>query len=223
MTNTDTSTTDVNLPQLFGREGSHYTRVARIFAHEAGLLPGKDFVFMPIADLGNLDPSAYGGHPALKLPSLLTDEGVLTGTLNICRAFARDGARRLRVVWPEDGQGLLLANAHELVAHTMQTAVQLAFGTQVARLDGENIYFRKARIGLHGALGWIDGWLSAILAALPPRDLSFLEVSLFCAWEHLRFRNTLSLEGYPEIAAYAEKFGARASAIATPYRFVPPI
>lgn len=218
-----TTNSDTALPQLFGREGSHYTRVARIFAHEAGLSPGKDFAFVPIADLGNLDPAAYGGHPALKLPSLLTDEGVLTGTLNICRVFARNGARALRVVWPEDGQGLLLANAHELVAHMMQTAVQLAFGTQVARLDGENIYFRKARVGLHGALGWIDGWLSAILTALPPRDLSFLEVSLYCGWEHLRLRNTLNLEGYPEIAAFAESFSARASAQATPYRFQPPI
>ena len=91
---------------------------------------------------------------------------------------------------------------------------------QVAGLDGENLYFTKAAAGMAGALGWLDANLERLLAMLPPRDISLLEAGLFCLVDHLRFRG-----GAPAGAAlssFAEAFGQRASAVATPYRFDPP-
>lgn len=47
----------------------------------------------------------------------------------------------------------------------------------------------KLRGSLLGTTGWLERNASAVLAApAPDRDLSFLEVSLFCLVEHLEFR-----------------------------------
>jgi hypothetical protein len=55
-----------------------------------------------------------------------------------------------------------------------------------------------------------------------PRDLSVFEVTLFCLVEHLPFRGTLPLTPYPALRQFAEEFGARASAEATPYEYDSP-
>jgi hypothetical protein len=61
------------------------------------------------------------------------------------------------------------------------------------------------------------------LEASRASQTSLLEASLFCLVEHLRFRNTLDLAPYPNLVAFAQKFGERKSANATPYVFdVPP-
>ena len=59
----------------------------------------------------------------------------------------------------------------------------------------------------------------AIQTLPPERDLSFLEVSLFCLVEHLQFRQVVSLDPYPALRAFAQRFGARTSARATAYAF----
>lgn len=53
--------------RLYGRGGSHYTRVARMISHEARVEIG----FAPVSLLST-GPEAYAGHPALK-PSPSSD------------------------------------------------------------------------------------------------------------------------------------------------------
>src|SRR5690349_7327770 len=98
---------------LVGRSSSHHTRIARIFAAELEVPCELEVV----RDLMSLDPADYAGNPALKLPSLRTDEGTWFGALPICRELARRSARALTdltIVWPEHLLDPLPVNAQEL-------------------------------------------------------------------------------------------------------------
>ena len=102
----------------------------------------------------------------------------------------------------------------------MAAQVQLVIGTMVAKLPADNLYFVKGRAGFEGALRWLDANLVAALAALPMgRDLSFFEVSLFCLVEHVTFRETLPVDPYPALVAFAREYGQRPSSKATAYRY----
>ncbi len=70
--------------QIVGRRSSHFTRIARIFAEELGL----SYDVVPIYDMTAQSPAIYADNPALKLPILRIDDGVVFGTENICRALA---------------------------------------------------------------------------------------------------------------------------------------
>ena len=206
-------------PRIVGRSSSHYTRLARIFALELGVVCD----FSPVYDLASRNPADYAGNPALKLPVLTLGETVVFGAENICRTLAEQVHGAVRVVWTEDLPGAQERNAQELVWHAMQAQVQLVFGTQVAKLPAENMYFEKAAIGLRSALAWLDAQVDDLQHALPPRDLSLVEASLFCLWEHLGFRVSVPVASCGRLAAFAETFRARPSAQATPYAFdVPP-
>jgi len=202
------------MSQLFGRSSSHFTRVPRIFAHELGL----ELELVVIHDVTSTLPGAYGGNPALKLPTLARGEERVFGAENICRALA-ELAPGKRIVWPEQLHDGLCRNATELVWHAMSAQVQLVFGTVVNKLPLENPYFAKGRAGFEGALQWLDRHLPGVLEQLPERDFSLLEVTLFCLLEHLTFRQTLSVAAYPALASFAKSFGVRPSALATGYRF----
>jgi glutathione S-transferase len=204
--------------EIIGRRSSHFTRVALVFAEELGV----PYELVPVYDLKSLDPACYGGNPALKVPALRRGGALVFGAENVCRALA-DMTPGARVVWPEEMRDDLSRNAMELVRHAMTAQVQLAFGTIIAGLPAENVYFTKGRAGFEGALRWLDEHLGGALAALPsPRAVSFVEAMLFCLVEHLAFRGTLPLEPYPELAAFARAFGARPSAGRTSYRFDAP-
>ena len=71
--------------EIIGRQGSHYTRMARLLAHELGV----DYTLRPIYDLLSEDPAVFGGNPALKLPALRQNGTVVWGSQNVCRALAR--------------------------------------------------------------------------------------------------------------------------------------
>lgn len=45
--------------------------------------------------------------------------------------------------------------------------VQIVFGTVVAKLPSDNLYFEKARDGFEGALAWLDANVGKVLSALP--------------------------------------------------------
>ena len=73
---------------------------------------------------------------------------------------------------------------------------------------------------LLGAMEWLEiNTGRAIDTLAPERDLSFLEVSLFCLVEHLEFREVLSLDAYPDLRAFARRFAERSSARATTFKF----
>ena len=200
---------------VYGRSSSHFTRIPRIFAAELQV----DYEFGPIPDLMSTDPDDYGGHPALKMPTLHTDEGIWFGSLPICRELAACSELDLDIVWPEDLQRPVAANAQELVLTAMSGEVGLIMG-KASGVAADNSHQTKLRASLLGAMEWLElNAVRAIATLAPERDLSFLEVSLFCLIEHVEFREVLSLDPYPELRAFARHFGARSSAKATGFKF----
>lgn len=203
--------------QLFGRSGSHFTRLVRIVAHEAAV----DLPFLPIADIRSDDPVVYGGHPGLKMPTLHEGGEPVFGSLEICRRIVLASPTGLSVVWPE-GLPSGLRNGWELVTEAMQSQVQLAFGVTVCGLPADHLYFRKARQGLEGMLAWLEGRLPELLASEPAADLSLFQASVFCLLEHIRFRPTFERLPLPRLDALRDTFARRPSAEATPYRLDAP-
>jgi glutathione S-transferase len=205
----------MSIPCITGRSSSHFTRLVRVFALELGVA----CEFAPVRDLASLDTRDYAGNPALKLPVLTMGGVTVFGAENICCALAESAPQGRRIIWPEDLHDVHARNAQELVWHAMQAQVQLGFGTQIAMLPADSIYFAKAAAGLRNVLAWLDENVQAIIDALPPHDISMLEVSLFCLIEHLAFRATVPLQQYGQLTAFARMFGQRASAQDTPYVF----
>jgi glutathione S-transferase len=206
--------------QIVGRRSSHFTRLTRIFAEELGVA----YAIVPIHDMTAREPEIYADNPALKLPILRSQDSVLFGAENICRAIAERAANPAQIVWPEQLRADVSRNAQELVWHCMSAQVQIVFGTYIGKLPSDNIYFEKARAGFEGALAWLDANLADALRALPAsRQLSLFEASLFCLIDHLSFRKTLSVEKYTALQNFARDFAVRPSAERTPYQFdVPP-
>lgn len=204
-------------PVLYGRSSSHFTRVARIFAAELQV----EHRFEIVRDLQSRDAAAYGGNPALKMPTLRTSAGVWFGSLPICRELARRSTHARRIVWPEHLDEPVLADAQELTLQSMATEVALIMsglpsGDDVGPADRPN----KPRDSLVGSLAWLEDNAERALDALPTaRDLSFLEVTLFCLVSHLAFRGVVPTEPYPRLRGFCERFAARPSAAATTYRF----
>lgn len=204
--------------EILGRSSSHYTRVVRIFAHELGV----PFELVPVHDMTRDDPATYGDNPALKLPTLRLGAERVFGAENICRTLTELAGCPPLIVWPEDARALVARNAQELAWHGMAAQVQLVFGTAVAKLPADNVYFAKAREGFAGALRWLDEHVDEVIAGLPAsRDLSLFEVVLFCLVEHVAFRGTMLLDAHPSLVRFARAFAARPSAERTAYRFDP--
>ena len=201
--------------RLFGRSSSHFTRIARIFAAELEL----DVGFEPIRDLMSADPDDYGGNPALKMPTLEDEDGAWFGSLGICRELARHGDLNLDIVWPDELDSARACNAQEMVLTAMSTEVGLVMGKSTG-VPADNAHQAKLRASLLGTMQWLEENAAAAIATLrPERDLSYLEVSLFCLVEHLPFREVLSMEAYPSLRAFGERFGARSSAKKTAFKF----
>ena len=201
--------------QIVGRMSSHFTRVVQIFALELNVR----FALVPVYDLSSLEPGDYEGNPALKIPTLRRGDDVLFGTENICRALAAQAGSPLRIVWPEQLTCAVAQNAQELVWHAMAAQVQLILATYVGKIPAENGYILKVRQGHEGALRWLAHNLVSALQSLPtPRNLSLLEVTLFCLVEHLVFRPMVPLEPYPALRRFAAEYATRASAQSTRYR-----
>jgi glutathione S-transferase len=200
---------------IFGRQSSHYTRLVRLLAHELGL----DVGFQPIHDLLSHDPATFAGNPALKLPAVRVDGETIWGSLNACRRLARrvDGGEA-RVFWPEDAHDPLLANAHEIVAHTMAVQVEVIVHEVLAKRP-EDAVSRKRRQSLLNCLDWLDAHLDTVRAALPADRIALIELQLFCLLEFLAFRYPVDMSDRPRLQAFADGFRERPSAQATPYRF----
>lgn len=200
---------------IVGRSSSHFTRVARVFAHELHM----PYEFRPVADLTSRDTADYAGNPALKLPVLETAEGPAFGAFNICRALAKRSQRTPLIVWPESSGDLMVANAQELVLQGMATEVAMIMRTleqPCVPLTADT----KLRASLDNTLAWLDQHLDAALdRSVPEGALSLLEISAFCFVSHLAFRNVADISRYPALQAQVERFGCRQSARATEYCF----
>lgn len=199
-------------PVLWGRSSSHFTRVARVFALELAV----PFDFRPIPDLTLLDPSAYGGNPALKIPVLVDEQGALFGAENICRALlSRSGRASASVVMRGDVPARVVANAEELTLHVMSAGVSLL----MAKAAGNDAP-PKVAPSLENSLRYLDETLGAALAVLPrERLISFLEVTLYCVISHLEFRQMADVSAFHALREFCLQFAERESAKATHYRF----
>ena len=194
---------------LFGRSSSQYTRLARMVAIEAGV----PVVLRPIFDLGSLDPASYGENPALKMPVLVDERGPLFGTENVCRELVRRSKRNDVVMRGEVGDRLV-ANAEELALHVMASDVAVV----LARLGSERPPLKALR-SIELCLDWLDARLDGLLATLPPRKTSFVEIALFCATTHLPFREVMDVARWTSLGRFCARFAERESASQTPYAF----
>lgn len=195
--------------RLHGRATSHFARVVRIVAHEVAV----PIELVHVEDLLSHDASAYGGHPALKVPCLHLGERVVFGAENAARCLARTSVHGARIAWPEEIDHDLVRNGQELVWTAMGLEVQVVLG---ALTGTEGASIDKARVALSSVLDWLDRELDAVLALLPPaRETSLFEITLLCLVEHVVFRRTASLEGRTRLVAFVDTFGARASSMAT--------
>ena len=141
------------------------------------------------------------------------------GSLPICRELIACSELNLEVIWPENLDRPVAANAQELVTTAMSSEVGLIMG-KATGIAPDNAQQVKTRASLLGAMEWLELNADRAIATLhPERDLSFLEVSLFCLLEHLEFREVLPLDPYPQLRAFAERFAQRSSAKATAYKF----
>ncbi|RYZ16255.1 MAG: glutathione S-transferase domain-containing protein, partial [Myxococcaceae bacterium] len=175
--------------------------------------------FQVVRDLLSTNPEDYGGNPALRIPVLKTAQGAWFGALNVSRELWRRSNTRLRVVWPEDLDTPLLANMQELTLQAMATEVTLVMEKMAGAGEGTT-HARKLRESLGNMLAWLEANASAALAALPPeRDLSYLEVTLFCLVTHLEFRNVLPTTSYATLSRFCQQFAQRPSASTTLFRF----
>src|SRR5580704_15357675 len=165
---------------IVGRTSSHFTRTARIFANELDVA----YRFRGVTDLLSREAGDYGDNPALRMPVLEAPDGTWFGTANICRRIARQAPTKRRIVWPEDFETPLLANAQELTLQAMATEVTLILMRSTGVPEGP--FVAKLQTSLLNTLSWLDARLPEVLAALPTeRDLSYLEVTLFCLVTHL--------------------------------------
>ena len=206
--------------EIVGRRSSLFTRVAAIFA-ETLRVPWR---LTHIADMTVLDGATYADNPALKLPVLRIDGHVVFGTENICRALAAKSAedRPVHAVWTEDLPDHVSRNAQELVWHCMAAQVQLVMGTVIAGLPADSPFFVKTLTGLEASLAWLNRNVDQVVAVLPAgRHISLFETTLFCLIEHLSFRPTVSLAGYPQLGSFATSFGTMEAARATSFTFEP--
>lgn len=199
--------------RITGRSSSHFTRIVRVFAHELAVA----YEFRPVFDLMSRTQTDYAGNPALRMPVLDTAAGSWFGTLNICRELARHATQPKRVLWPEDMHHVDANNAQELVLQGMASVVSLVMRQANDELGA---YDMKTRESLDSSVAWLERHLGDARASLPQeRDLSFLETSAFCFIAHLEFRKLSDLEPFPNLRAFRDEFGTRASALATEYRF----
>ena len=198
---------------IVGRSTSHFTRVTRIFAAEARLA----FAFQVVPDLRLFAQADYAGNPALKVPILRTPGGEWFGSLNICRELWRRAAQKPRTIWPEDLDAPLLANAQELVVQAMSTEVTLLMSRFFGESDGPHA--AKLLQSLTNSIEWLERHADDVLAKLPlTRDVSYLELTLYCLVRHLPFREALSTEPYTRLNEFCQRYEARPSVKDTPYR-----
>lgn len=199
-------------PTIVGRSSSHYTRLVRMFALEAQI----EFEFQPILDLMSLQKADYAGNPALKLPILVTSDGPLYGSLNICQALDGLSPAAPALRWPWQMPDRVAANAAELVQQAMATEVQIVLN-RLAGVADDSPQQRKALTGMAQTLDWLDRHAEQFLQ--PDQRPGYLELALYCLLTHIPFREVMVLEPLPNLEPWREGMDRRDSARATVYRF----
>lgn len=187
-----------------------------MFAYECGV----SCEFQVVRDLLSTDPADYGGNPGLKLPNLVTSAGVVFGSLNCCRVLSELAPKPVVMVWPEHVRSLVAANFQELTLQAMTTEVTWILTNASTGPSGS--YATKLQHGLASMLDWLDAKVEPALSELPERQVSYLELALFCLIEHLEFRRVVELGRYVELQRFRDVWGRRESARVTAFAYDAP-
>jgi hypothetical protein len=201
------------VPRIVGRSSSHFTRVVRMFAAEFAVT----CEFERVPTLMSEDVDVYGGNPALRLPNLVTADGVMFGALGSCRFLHTLASTSVDVLWPEGVPLGLAANAQELTLQAMATEVTLIMSAGTG--TDPSPYATKLRHALVQMLVWLNANLTGALETLPTRDVSYFEVALFCLLDHLEFRHITPLTPFAHLVDFRTRYALRVSARTTPFRF----
>jgi glutathione S-transferase len=202
-------------PTVVGRSSSHFTRIVRLFAAELGV----DYAFEVVPSLLAAEMEAYGGNPTLRVPILRTPGGDWFGALNICRELLRQSKQTFHMIWPEDLVHPAPANAQELASQAMATEVTLVM-SRLGKTDEDGAYTSKLQRALVNSLAWLDEHAREALVQLPAkRNLSYLEVTLFCLVTHIEFRDVVPVVEFSNLKSFCAAFGERPSAKLTPFCF----
>lgn len=205
--------TNARLPRIVGRPSSHFTRLVRMLAAECGVA----CEFERVADLFSDDVAAYGGNPGLRLPNLVTSNGTVFGALNSCRVLSDLATHPVLILWPEGVVQGPAANAQELTLQAMSTEVTLIMSSSSNAEPSP--YVHKLRQALDNMLVWLDTNVTNALDALPPRDVSYFELALFCLLDHLEFREVATLARHSHLRDFRDRYRQRPSARLTPFTF----
>lgn len=194
--------------KLYLNTTSPYARLVRVVALEKGLQPELVWV-----DPWSNDPALLAVNPALRIPALLTDDGIsLSESLLIALHLDQQGTGPALLPEEQRDQALQLAGIG-------QGLMDAAFGTvinrkyQGAAVD-ETLLGQRRLAAMHHSLEHLDG-LADGLAAL---HLGSLVVAV--ALDYLSFRlPELDCEGrYPALAAQQQALLQRASLQATAFQ-----
>ena len=201
---------------LIGRSSSHFTRIAKIFAHELGVR----YEFRIVHEIGSTRVRDFGDNPTLRVPSLRSGTDTWFGSLNVCRELARRATVPHTILWPEDVRESLASNAQELVLETMASEVTVVMA-RMSGIAGDHPFMNKPFARIRASVEWLDAELMGVFSRLPPHSLGFLEVSAFCLCKHLEFREILSIQDRPNLVAFCKEFERRPSAVHTEFHFDP--
>jgi hypothetical protein len=99
----------------------------------------------------------------------------------------------------------------------MATEVTLLMSRLFGESDGPHA--AKLLSSLTSSIEWLERHTDDVLAQLPPeRDLSYLELTLYCLVRHLPFREALSVDPYTKLEEFCQGYEARPSVRDTTYR-----
>jgi glutathione S-transferase len=198
---------------LVGRSSSHFTRITRIFAHELEVQHDFEIVY----DITSKSSRNFGDNPTLRVPSLRTPGGTWFGSLPICREFGRRSRHHgRRIVFPEHSTNACASNAQEIITDVMGAEITIVM-SRLARVPSDSPLLQKSAARIAASVDWLERELPRALESMPSGALSFLEVSAYCLFTHLGFREVMSIDDRPNLVAFMKRFGERASAISTSY------
>ena len=194
--------------KLFYSPTSPFVRKVLVVAHELGLAQRIERIRVVVSPLLP-NPGLAGYNPLMKLPTLVTDEGMsLFDSRVICDYLDRD-----RVLMPAAGAGRWEIGRLQALADGMLEAGVLC------REDQHRFGTYRADAWLHGQQRKIVQGLDALEAAASdlagPVNLGTIAAGVALAW--LKFRDVVGeIEpGRPRLRAWQEEFARRPSMLQT--------
>jgi glutathione S-transferase len=193
-------------PQLYGTPLSHFTRKIRILFAEVGV----EYEFVRAPGVLATSSAAYGGHPLMRVPTLVHGGATVIESDHIARYVvgAFDPGDRLGV----RSERVRDMNRLAVVNGIMDNEVVLILAKRGGFTDLESVtYFRKLAASIESGLAWLD-------QNTDPDDPGFdyVDVATVCMWQHVAHYGLVpGLQGYTRVASRVARFAGRASVAGT--------